>query len=161
MGHSGDIEAVYAVSKSLSSDVIEKMREGYQSASEKYLQTTRKEEVTKESVMETFNKSYLKLSGYTDEEIEKFGDLSQLTVEQMQELIQKKSMQMLGLNNSRQKVVPMTEVKDWIVQGWEYVSTLPTNEAIIAILHNTLGFWDSLNDARRFAHKFTRKTLKT
>jgi hypothetical protein len=43
-------------------------------------------------------------------------------------------MQALGLNgNNRQKVLPMSEVKQWITQRWEYVSTLPTNEDIMKL----------------------------
>jgi len=134
MGHKGDIEHTYTVNKALSKDVIEKMRDSYARASEKYLQTVRKEEVTKESVLETFNAQFLRMAGYTDEEITQLGDLSQFSAQQIQELIQKKSMQALGLNgDSRQKIVPVNEVKNWIVQGWEYVTTLPTNEAIIKL----------------------------
>ena len=134
MGHKGDIEHTYTVNKALSSDVIEKMRESYAKASEKHLATARKEEVTKNTVLQTFNEQFLRMAGYTDEEITQLGDLSQLTPAQIQELIQRKSMQALGLNgNSRQKVVPMSNVKDWILQGWEFVTTLPTNEAVIRL----------------------------
>ncbi len=43
-------------------------------------------------------------------------------------------MQALGLNgNSRQKIVPTNEVRNWILQGWEYVRELPTDEAIIRL----------------------------
>jgi hypothetical protein len=138
MGHKGDIEHTYTVNKALSKDVIEKMHESYAKASEKYLMTIKREEVTKASVLETFNRQFLKLAGYTDEEINQLGDLSQLTSEQVQELIRKKSMQALGLNgNSKQKVVPMNEIKHWILQGWEFVATLPTNEAIIKLPKNS------------------------
>ena len=61
-------------------------------------------------------------------------DLSNLTPQEMQELIKKKSMESLGLNGkNRQKVVHMDELKRWIVQGWEYVAILPGNEAIVRL----------------------------
>ena len=32
-------------------------------------------------------------------------------------------MQILGLNgNSRQRIVPMNEVRNWITEGWEFVN---------------------------------------
>jgi len=134
MGHKGDMEAVYTVSKALPEDVIEKMRDAYAKAAEKYLETTRKEGVTQDQVVATFNKQFLQMAGYSDEEIAQLGDLSALNPQEIQDLIKKKSMQALGLNgNSKQKIVPMIDVKDWIVQGWEFVTTLPTNEAIIKL----------------------------
>jgi hypothetical protein len=33
----------------------------------------------------------------------------------------------------QQKIVPVADVKNWIVQGWEYVVTLPTNEAVVRL----------------------------
>ena len=64
---------------------------------------------------------------------DKLGNLSKLGIEQMQQLIKKKSMETLGLNGNSQKVVSLTECKDWIMKGWEFVSTLPDNEAIIRL----------------------------
>jgi hypothetical protein len=133
MGHKGDIEAVYTVSKRLPEDVIEKMRDAYSKSAEKYLQTTARVEIEKKTMVQTFNEQFLKMAGYSDEEIGKLGDLSQLSSEQMQEMVQKKTMQSLGLNGNSQKVVPLKEVKNWVTQGWEYVSALPTNEAIIRL----------------------------
>jgi hypothetical protein len=132
MGHAGTIEAVYTVSKGLSKDVIEKMRQGYAKGAEKYL-TTGKKGVTEEQILKTMNRQFLIMSGYSEEEL-KDVDIAALTPAQFQELIQKKSMRSLGLNgNGRQKVVPMDEIKSWIVQGWDYVKDLPNGEAIIKL----------------------------
>jgi len=133
MGHKGDIEATYTVSKRLPEDVIERMRESYAKSADKYLATTKKQTTTQEQIVATFNRKFLEMSGYSAEEIDKMGDLTAMTSEQVQELMKKKSMQALGLNGNTQRVVPMVEVKQWIAQGWEYVSTLPTNEAIIKL----------------------------
>jgi len=133
MGHKGDMEATYTVNKRLPEDVIEKMREAYAKAAEKYLMTARKETLTKETVVKTFNEQFLRMAGYSDEEISQL-DLENLLPEDIQDLIKKKSMQALGLNgNSKQKIVPMYEVKDWITQGWEFVTTLPSNQAVIKL----------------------------
>ena len=134
MGHRGDIEHTYTLNKQLTKDVVEKMREAYAKAAEKYLMTTKKEGMTQDKVIKTFNEQFLRMAGYSDEELSQLGNIGELTPQQIQDLIQKKSMQALGLNGpSKQKIVPMDEVKNWIVQGWEFVTTLPTNEAIIKL----------------------------
>ncbi len=135
MGHVGDIEAVYTVNKGLSKDIIEKMRESYSKAAEKHLTTSRREEeMTKSTVIETFNRQFLSMAGFSEAEISKLGDLSQLAPQQIQDLIQRKSMHALGLNgNGKQKIVPLSEVRTWVIEGWEYVSTLPTNEAVVRL----------------------------
>ncbi len=74
------------------------------------------------------------MTGYSEKEISQFGDLSKLSDQNVQDLIQKKSMRALGLNgNGRQKIVPLADVRNWITDGWEYVSTLSTEEAIIKL----------------------------
>lgn len=136
MGHKGDIEHVYTLNKRLPEDLIEKMREAYSKAAEKYLVTTSTQNNTmsKDAVLATFNRQFLSMSGYADDEIEELGDLSQLTAEEMQGLIKRKSRESLGLNgNNRQKVIPMLEVRNWIMEGWEYVTSLPSDEAIIRL----------------------------
>ncbi len=90
--------------------------------------------LSQDEVIATFNRQFLKIAGYTEEEIKVLGDLSKFSPKQLQELFNKKSMQSLGLNgNSRQKIVPTDEVRNWILQGWEYVRELPTDEAIIRL----------------------------
>jgi hypothetical protein len=74
------------------------------------------------------------MAGYSEEDITQLGELSKLSAKDVQDLIQKKSMRTLGLNgNGRQKVVPLNDVRTWVIEGWEYVSTLPTNEAIVRL----------------------------
>jgi len=135
MGHKGDVENTYTVNKGLPENVIDKMREDYAKAAERHLVTRMGREALSEAqIKATFNKQFLEMAGYSEEEIGRLGELSELTAQQVQELIQKKSMQALGLNgNSKQKIVPMNELKNWITQGWEFVTTLPTNEAIIKL----------------------------
>lgn len=90
--------------------------------------------VSKDEVLLTFNRQFLKYSGYTDEEIDALGDLSQIPSQELQKLIDRKNMQRLGLSNgNHQKVVPMEEVKKWIGEGWEFTAALPSGEAIIKL----------------------------
>ena len=51
----------------------------------------------------------------------------------LQELLDQKSLRKLGLNGNRQKVVQVGEVKMFIEEGWEYLSTLPSGEAIVRL----------------------------
>ena len=134
MGHTGDMEARYTTNKGrLPEHLIEDMRTSFQNC-ESYLVTRKKEGMTEEGVIATFNRQYLQLAGYTDEEIDKMGDLSQVGTDDMQKLIKKKSMQILGLNgNSKQRIVPMHDVRNWITEGWEYVTRLPSKEAVIRL----------------------------
>src|SRR2546426_1994933 len=132
MGHVGDIEAVYTLRKGLSKDVVEKMRESYAKATDKYLVTGRRETLTKEQVLETMNAQFLRLAGYTDEEISKMS-LDNVSPAQLQDLVRRKSMEILGVGVNNQKIVPLFEIRNYILQGWEYVRELPNNEAIIKL----------------------------
>lgn len=90
--------------------------------------------IGKTTMVQTFNEQFLKMAGYSDEEIKKLGDLSQMSSEQMQEMVQKKTLAGLGLNgNGKQKIVAMTQVRDYVLQGWEFVNNLPNGEAIIRL----------------------------
>jgi len=133
MGHKGDIEHVYTLNKKLPQETIEKMRQSYEKAAEKHLSTVIQTSMTTDKVLATFNYQFLKLGGYSDQEIEKFGDLSTLTPEQLKELLQDKSKQGLGLRENSQKIVSMAELRSHIIQGWEYVRDLPPDEAIIKL----------------------------
>ncbi len=134
MGHIGDIEHVYTLNKGqIPSDMLEKMREGYAKAAENYLVTSLKESMGREMVLSTINGKLLEFSGYSSDEIVAMGDLSKLSSQEMQELVRRKATQALGLNSNSQKVVPMSQVKAHIQEGWEFVSSLPNEEAIIRL----------------------------
>ncbi len=80
------------------------------------------------------NRQFVVMAGYSSEELERMGDLSQKPVEEIQELIRRKSMESLGLNgNGKQKIVSMNDVRTWILRGWEYVNELPNGEVIIRL----------------------------
>ncbi len=89
--------------------------------------------ISKDETLAIFNRRFLKMSNWTDEEIEALGDLSAIEESRLQELLEQKSKQKLGLNGNRQKVVQMSEVKKFIEEGWEYLSALPSGEAIVRL----------------------------
>src|SRR5436309_15597936 len=110
------------------------MRESYAKAASKCLVTTKGDSTNQDTMIERFNRHFLTMTGYSEKEISQFGDLSKLSDQNVQELIQKKSMRALGLSgNGRQKIVLLADVRNWITDGWEYVSRLSTEEAIIKL----------------------------
>ena len=135
MGHTGDIEHTYTLNKRLPDEVIDRMREAYAKASEKCLVTERRQAIGQDMVRAQFNRQFLEIAGYSEEELEGMDDLSALTSADITKLIQEKSKKALGLNGNSQKVVPIEEVKTRIAEGWEFVRDLPPNDAIIKLPH--------------------------
>lgn len=133
MGHVGDIEHTYTVNKGLSQDVVERMRESYAKASERHLVTLRGAgEVTRDEVMGLFNRQFLTVAGLSEQEIEGMGELSAVSSEQLKEIVKRKSLESLGFGNGgSQKVVPMADVPEWIERGFEYVTSIPPDRAIV------------------------------
>jgi integrase len=128
MGHKAFLDSSYR------RFTIEQMAEYYLKGMDEVTAMMKRQGPDEATMLATFNRQFLKISKYTDDEIEALGDLSQLSNEQLQELIARKQMENLGLKNgNRQKVIPVTELKKWVSEGWEYVTTLPDNEAIIRL----------------------------
>ncbi len=133
MGHTGDIEATYTVNKGLSKDVIEKMRSNYGKAAEKYLSTSRRDSIGREEILKTMNSQFLRMSGYSDAEISKIGNLADLAPDQLQDLVKRKMLESIGIGNNKQLIVPFAELRNYVMQGFEFVAQLPNHEAIIRL----------------------------
>ena len=89
-----------------------------------------RDSVSEETVVTTIRKEMLSVR-YSEEEIAGFGDLSKLSKQQFVEILDRKA---LGLNGqSSQKVVPLSEVRAMVEQGWEYVSQLPDGYTIVRL----------------------------
>ena len=132
-GWRGNISAVYTVNKGLPEDALETMRQAYAQAAEKHLVTVAQPTVSKEEVISTARIEALRMFGYNDQELQELGDITQITPEKLQQLIHQKSMQMLGLKQGTQKVVPLSELEHWIEQGWDYKRDLPNDKAVIGL----------------------------
>ncbi|MDV3277590.1 MAG: hypothetical protein LYZ69_03885 [Nitrososphaerales archaeon] len=131
MGHKGDIEARYSTNKGrLSPTMIEEMREAYKKCEP--VLSTRAESATEEQVKRAFKEQFLLMSGYSKEDMEKM-DLDDLSNEELQNIVRQKLLGMMTNNGSRQKVIPLGEVKSYIGQGYEYVAPLPDGEAIVRV----------------------------
>ncbi len=133
MGHGGTIESTYSVNKRLPQEVIERMRQAYAQSAEKHLETVVQPTIDRGEVVSTARVEALKMFGYSDEELRELGDVAELGMDRLQELIQQKSMRMLGLNGGTQKVVHAEELEGWIEQGWDYKRDLPNGKVVIGL----------------------------
>ena len=133
MGHVGTIESTYSVNKKLPQEAIERMRRAYAQAAEKHLETVVQPTIDKGEVVSTARVEALKMFGYTEEEIAALGDVSAVTLEKLQEMINERTKRMLGLNGGTQKVVLADELEKWIEQGWDYKRDLPNGKVVIGL----------------------------
>ena len=129
MGHKGDMESVYSTNKRLSPEQIEEMRSAYLKAS-KFLEPA--EVITKDDV-DTLERSFtaraLKWFGFSDSEIK---DMENLSDDDLQKKIQEH--RGMSMNNGhKQRVIALGEVESFILQGWEFVSSLPYDKAVVKI----------------------------
>ena len=131
MGHKGDIEARYSTNKGrLPPTMVEEMREAYKKCEP--LLSTKAESATEEQIKRTFKEQFLLVAGFQKEEMEKM-NLDEMSNEELQSLVRQKLAGMMANNGSRQKVIPIQEVRSYIGQGYEYVASLPDSEAIVKV----------------------------
>jgi hypothetical protein len=131
MGHKGDIEARYSTNKGrLPPAMIDEMREAYKRCEP--LLSTKAESATEEQIKKTLREQFLLVAGFKKEEVEKM-DLDEMSDGELQNAVRQRLVGMMTGNGSRQKVVPMTEVKSYISQGFEYVASLPDAEAVVKV----------------------------
>ncbi len=133
MGHKGDIEARYSMNKGrLPPDIVEEIRAAYKRC-ETLLQTIGGEEEGDERLKETFRRQLLLVAGFKQEEVDKM-DASSMSDEEFQSTVRQKLLGVLANNGNRQKVIPSTQIKDYLSQEWGYVAQLPNGEAKDAII---------------------------
>ena len=129
MGHKGDIENRYTTNKHrLPESVIEDMREAYK-RSQDYLQTT-ETEVSEEKIKDAFKNQLLAVAGFSEEEVAKY-DLTGMTDEELHNLVRQRLLGVMANNGKRQRVIPLAHVEMYLSEGWEYVTALPNERAII------------------------------
>ncbi|MEE9341421.1 MAG: site-specific integrase [Thermoplasmata archaeon] len=129
MGHVGDIEHRYTTNKAkLPVQVVEDMREAY-SRSQEFLQTKVPELPKEEELKRIFRTELLRMSGFTEEEIEK-DSLCNISDEELRDIIRNR---LVGANpnNNHQKVVGMDQIERYVTEGWEFVTALPNNKVIL------------------------------
>ncbi len=131
-GHKGDISARYSTNKGLASDIVEQMRSTYLKCVP-YLETGRRplSEQEKEELNNASTKWFLTMIGFDDKEISE-GKLLDLPPEELQKKVRDKMGKTLN-NGHSQKVILANEVKKYITEGWEFVTTLNGKEAIVRL----------------------------
>ncbi len=131
MGHKGDIEARYSTNKGrLPPTMVEEMREAYRKCEP--LLSTKAETASEEQIKKTMREQFLIVAGFKKEELEKM-NLGEMSDEELQNAVRQRLVGMMTGNGSRQKVVPIQDVRTFIGQGYEYVASLPDGGAIVKI----------------------------
>ena len=130
MGHKGDIEARYSTNKRLPQEMIEEMRESYRKCT-KYLETR----ITEPSENEA--KSYLQQQlllavGYKQEEIDKM-ELAQMDNESFQKLLRDKVTGAMAGIGSRQRLIDVSEIGNYLDKGYEFQASLPNGKAVMKL----------------------------
>ena len=124
MGHSTGVSSSYF--KPTEREMLAEYSKGVENLTVLAMKAT----VSEDTVVTTIRREMLSVR-YSEEEITGFGDLSKLSKQQFVEILDRKA---LGLNgHSNQKVVPLSEVKAMVEQGWEYVSQLPDGYTIVRL----------------------------
>ncbi len=132
MGHKGDIEARYSTNKGrLPPDMTEEMRGAYKRC-EGLLSTAKTESASEEQIKKALREQFLAVAGFKKEEVEKM-NLNEMSDEELQNAVRQRLVGMMTGNGSRQKVIPVNDVKSYIGQGYEYVASLPEGEAIVKV----------------------------
>ena len=148
MGHSGSMESKYTTDKKLPADVLEDMREKY-AKSLKFLQTESKglSDEDKQSLEKVLTGTVLqKIFGYSKEESEQLMNLSD---EELQKELQKKlgnamdpeSVRKKALQDykdiskkkTKQVMIPIDYVDVYFEQGFEFVSAIGQDRAIMRL----------------------------
>jgi hypothetical protein len=88
-----------------------------------------------DAVKSQMNIQFLLVGGFIMEEIEAMElDTANLATQDIDSLIkEEKRKQRLGANKKSQKVVSTNDVEKWLTEGWEFVSPLPKNKAILRL----------------------------
>ena len=148
MGHVGDIETTYSTDKPLPESVIDDMREAFKKCLKNIETEVRGiSEEDKQSLEKVLTGTVLqKIFGYSQEESDK---LMQLSDEELQKELQKKlgnatdpesirrkAMQdarEIGKRKNRQVMIPISYVDQYFEQGFEFVSAIGSDRAIMRL----------------------------
>ena len=130
MGHKGDIEARYSTNKRLPPDMIEEMRESYRKCL-KFLET-RISDVSEDNAKLFLQQQLLSAVGYKQEEIDKI-DLTSVSNEDFQQLLRDKVAGAMSDNGAKQKVIPVSDIEQYISNGYDFEAVLPNGKAVMRL----------------------------
>ena len=130
MGHKGDIEARYSTNKRLPPDMIEEMRESYRKCL-KFIET-RISDVSEDNAKLFLQQQLLSAVGYKQEEIDKI-DLTNVSNEDFQQLLRDKVAGAMSDNGAKQKVIPVSDIEQYISDGYDFEAVLPNGKAVMRL----------------------------
>ena len=130
MGHKGDIEARYSTNKRLPPDMIEEMRESYRKCL-KFIET-RISDVSEDNAKLFLQQQLLSAVGYKQEEIDKI-DLTSVSNEDFQQLLRDKVAGAMSDNGAKQKVIPVSDIEQYISDGYDFEAVLPNGKAVMRL----------------------------
>jgi hypothetical protein len=137
MGHKGDIEARYTTNKGrLPKDVIEDMRnsftkcESYLSTSQLLEQDTIVKE-TKVEVLKSFSKNVLGLDLIEVKTAKEREIGRELSLDEEIELFENAMRRIRRQDDDPQIIIREDELKEYLIEGWQFVSVLPKNKILI------------------------------
>ena len=130
MGHKGDIEARYSTNKRLPPSIVEDMRIAYR----KCLQfiETRAQEAGQNEMKDFLKRQVLLALDYKEKEIEEM-QLEGMDDSEFQKVVRDRITRAMTGNGTRQKVVGLSDVERFISEGYDFVSQLPGNKAIVKL----------------------------
>ena len=70
------------------------------------------------------------VSGFTENELLKY-DLSGMSNEELHEVVKRRLLGIIAKNESRQKIIPTSEVERYLDDGWESVTSINDDQAIV------------------------------
>ena len=94
---------------------------------EPLLSTEKQEGVSQEYLKNVLREQVLLAAGVKEEELEKL-DLDKMSNEEFHDLLRRRLLGVMTNNGNRQKIIPASELKSHVSQGWEYVAQLPDSE---------------------------------
>jgi len=74
----------------------------------------------------------LLISGFKREEVENMM-VAEMSDEEIRQQVRQRLLGAMTNNGNNQRVILVSEVKEFITQGWEYVTQLPDGEAIVKL----------------------------
>ena len=130
MGHTGDISARYSTNKVLPEDTINAMRETYHRC-EPFL-ITEAREISQSEVKKDLRYGILDAMGLSQQDIDKY-DLANMSNEEFQGLVRDTLRKTLTGNAQRQRIISEREVEEYMRQGYEVFTTLPSGKIVMKL----------------------------
>ena len=111
----------------------DQMREFYLKGMDAVTIMLRKKGMSQDEIKQSFRREILmQVAGYSEDEVNKL-DLSSIKDEDLQKMVRERLLGAMTNNGHKQKVIPMSELKTHIGQGWEYIAQLPDSEVVVKL----------------------------